>query len=116
MSSSHDHAEHGHADHGHDALDHGHTNYIAIFWILAALTVAEVAYAELALGWGFSLATMRVVLMGMAFVKAAIVGLYYMHLKFEKILLYIVACSPLGFAAILFAGTLWDITWYQQFR
>jgi cytochrome c oxidase subunit 4 len=111
MSSSHD-----HASQGHDALDHGHTNYIAIFWVLAALTVTEVAFAEYALGMGFNIPIMRVVLMGMAFVKAAIVGLYYMHLKFEKILLYIVACSPLAFASILFVGTLWDITWYQQFR
>src|SRR4051812_31320713 len=84
----HGHAGHGaaaHAGHGHAAGAHGHKpnikEYLVIFVVLTVLTALEVAIANPSLG--ISKTLMRLGLVGMALSKAAIVGLYYMHLKHE---------------------------------
>jgi cytochrome c oxidase subunit 4 len=66
-------------------------NYIGVFWWLLALTIIEVAviYAPIPkLG-------IVILLIGLALTKAALVALYYMHLKFEARTLGIIAVTPL---------------------
>ena len=67
-----------------------HPNYLGIFVALAVLTVIEVtvAYAPIAHGWKM------LGLLSMAITKALLVALYYMHLKFDKRLIMLVALIP----------------------
>ena len=57
-----------------------HPKYMRIFWILLALTVAEVAVVYMPL----PKIVIALLLIGMACSKALYVALYFMHLKFEK--------------------------------
>jgi cytochrome c oxidase subunit 4 len=73
-------------------------NYMAIFWWLLGLTIAEVAWAviphrsELILAVG---------IVGFAIIKAVLVALYFMHLKFERKTLGILFASTLILGCIL---------------
>jgi cytochrome c oxidase subunit IV len=69
---------------------HAEPNYMAVFYWLAALTIIEVAVTFLPLT-KFAIAAILVVL---AFTKAALVALYFMHLKFERRTLLLVAVTP----------------------
>ncbi len=79
--------------------------YYRIFGILTVLTIAEmlwvyaVPHSRAMLGGGLAL---------MAAAKAALVALYYMHLKYEGKLLWIVALFPLVLVIVLIAGFLPD--------
>ena len=76
---------------------HPQPNYGAIFLALFVFTVVEVFVA------GFPLPKFYIALMLIAFalVKAGLVAIFYMHLKFEKMLLTLIVLSPFVFAAIL---------------
>jgi caa(3)-type oxidase subunit IV len=69
---------------------HSTSNYIKIFWILLALTVIEVAIVYMGLP-KMLLASLLVIF---AVWKAALVAMHFMHLKFEKKTLTIVALAP----------------------
>ena len=77
---------------------HKHPNYMAIFWWLLGLTIAEVAWAviphrsELILASG---------IVGFAVIKAVLVALYFMHLKFERKTMGILFASTLILGCIL---------------
>jgi len=78
-----------HAKHG--------PSYMAIFWYLAALTVIEIAViympiAKLAIG---------VMLVTLATTKAAMVALYFMHLRLETRTLGYIALTPLVIGTLL---------------
>jgi cytochrome c oxidase subunit 4 len=79
------------------AMAHRHPNYMAIFWWLAALTVLELAviFAPLAK------ITIGVLLVGLALSKAALVAMYFMHLRFEVRTLGLIAIVPLVIATLL---------------
>ena len=81
---------------------HAHPNYILIWVFLAALTAVELSVAFLP--WPKTVIIL--VLVGMAFWKAALVGLYYMHLRFERRRLRILAMAPLPFAVIIVVAVL----------
>lgn len=68
-----------HATHA-EVHEHPHVNYMRIFWILLFLTLAEYFYAMLTQE-NFVLLVLG--LMTLALVKASLVGLYFMHVKFE---------------------------------
>jgi len=78
----------------------GHTipNYMAIFWWLLGLTIAEVGWAvlphrsELVLAGG---------IVAMAIVKAVLVAMYFMHLRFERRTMGILFASTLILGMIL---------------
>jgi cytochrome c oxidase subunit 4 len=78
----------------------GHTipNYMAIFWWLLGLTIGEIAWAvmphhsELVLAGG---------IVALAIVKAVLVALYFMHLKFERRTMGILFASTLILGLIL---------------
>jgi cytochrome c oxidase subunit 4 len=76
---------------------HKHPNYMAIFWYLAILTVIELAVIFLPLGK----ITIGVLLCGLAVAKAALVAMYFMHLRFETRTLGMVAIIPLVIATLL---------------
>ena len=69
---------------------HHETNYMAVFWWLLALTVIEVAVIYLPI----AKMAIAVMLVTMAITKATLVAMYFMHLKFEKRTLALVALSP----------------------
>ena len=69
---------------------HPEPNYMGVFWWLLALTIIEVAVIYLPIA-KFAIAIM---LITMAVTKAALVALYFMHLKFERRTLALVALSP----------------------
>ena len=87
------------------AQAHSQPNYMGVFWWLLALTIAEVsvAYAHMP-----KLITV-ILLVGMAFTKAAMVALYFMHLKFERSTLTLIALTPLILCIFLSLMLLSDI-------
>ena len=84
-------------DQGERTARHGHPNYIGIWVMLAVLTGVELGVAFLP----FSKTVLIVLLIGLAFWKAALVALYYMHLRFEPNRLRILAVAPLPLIVIL---------------
>ena len=70
---------------------HAEPNYIGVFWWLLALTILEVA----AIYMPFPRMVIAILLVGMALSKATLVALYFMHLKFERLTLGIIAVTPL---------------------
>jgi cytochrome c oxidase subunit 4 len=71
---------------------------MAIFWILAGLTVVEVGFSVLL---DLPKYAMIVGLVGFAVVKAALVALFFMHLRFERKSLGIIVGSTLILGMIL---------------
>jgi cytochrome c oxidase subunit 4 len=90
--------------------DHAHAPYIKIFFWLGILTVAEIVWALPSVG--IPRLPMILGLGAMAFVKAALVGLYYMHLKYEKRLIWGVILFPVVLAVVMIAGLLPDAIGY----
>ncbi len=79
------------------ASTHKDPNYMAIFWWLAALTVIEIGViytpmARLLIG---------ILLVSLAISKAALVAMYFMHLRFERRTLGLIAVTPLFLGALL---------------
>ena len=76
---------------------HKHPNYMAIFWWLAILTVVEIAVIYMPL----TRLVIGMLLVCLAVSKAALVAMYFMHLKFETRTLGMVAVTPLVIATLL---------------
>jgi caa(3)-type oxidase subunit IV len=79
--------------------------YYRIFALLTVFTIAEIA-------WATYFHESRALLAGglglMAAFKAAMVALYYMHLKYERWLLWIIAGFPLVLVVVMISGFLPD--------
>ena len=94
------------------AEQHKHPNYWAIWAVLLVLTILEVLVARLP-HWIDDTrqvwATTITVLVLLAFVKAACVALFFMHLKFERKLFVVIVCAPLFLAAVLVLALLPDV-------
>jgi len=84
---------------------HSSANYLKIFYILLALTIVEVAIVYLHLP-KILLVSLLVVL---AVWKAALVAMHFMHLKFEKTTLMVIALSPFVLCVFLILMLLPDI-------
>jgi len=88
------------------STDHKEPNYMAVFFALAILTAVEIGViylpiAKLAIGISLIL---------LALAKAALVALYFMHLKFEKRTLGVIALTPLLICTLLIISLLPDLT------
>ncbi len=85
---------------------HAEPNTISIFWWLLALTILEIAviYTPIA-----RLAII-ILLVGFALAKAALVGMYFMHLRFERITLAMIAATPLIICLFLILMLLPDMS------
>jgi cytochrome c oxidase subunit IV len=68
-----------------------HPNYMGVFVWLAVLTVLEIGVIYLPL----TKFAIVLLLIGLALTKATLVALYYMHLKFERRTLGMIAVVPL---------------------
>ena len=84
---------------------HSTANYIKIFWILLVLTVIEVAIVYM----GLPKMLLAGLLVIFAVWKAALVAMHFMHLKFEKRTLSIVAIIPFILCVFLILMLLPDI-------
>lgn len=81
-------------------------NYIAIFWWLLALTILEVAVIFTPL----ARVLIVILLVGMALSKACLVAMYFMHLKFERTALGLIAVTPLLLCVLLVFALLPDLS------
>lgn len=87
------------------ATTHTHPNYMGIFWVLLVLTVVEVGITFLGLP-KMLLASLLVIL---AVWKAALVAMYFMHLKFEPKTLAMIAIVPFVLCLFMILMLLPDI-------
>ena len=78
-------------------LEHKQPNYAGVFWSLFVLTILEIVAANAPIAKTFSV----IALVTLAVMKASLVALFYMHLKFEKQLFYMIVFFPLLLAFIL---------------
>ena len=79
--------------------EHSHPPYMLIWVVLLVLTLAEVAMSLYMTN--VSKVVLAVGLIFMAVWKAALVAMYYMHLRYEPARLWILAISPIPLAFIL---------------
>ena len=86
--------------------NHKEPNYMGVFYWLAVLTVIEIGIIYLPIAQ-LIIAFMLVVL---AVAKAALVGMYFMHLKFEKRTLGMIAMTPLVLCTLLMFALVPDLT------
>jgi cytochrome c oxidase subunit IV len=87
------------------AGDHAEPNYIAIFIYLTVLTAAELAVYAL-----FPGVAKVAMLVALAWAKAALVAMYFMHLRFERRTLAIVAITPITLVTFLCFMLMPDLT------
>ena len=79
--------------------------YYKVFAWLTAFTIGEVAWAVWLIEFRYAL----IIGLGlMAAIKAALVGLYYMHLKYEGKLIWGAILFPLVLVLVMIAGFLPD--------
>lgn len=74
------------------------TNPVIVFLILAVFTIIEVGITVIA---GLPRATTVPLLLSISFVKASLVALYFMHLRYEKAVYGLVFIAPAAFAVLL---------------
>ena len=86
---------------------HQEPNYMNIFWALTALTVIEVVIPLLGM---FPRMTNGMILVTLAVIKATLVALYFMHLKFEKSALGWIALTPMAICVFLVFMLMPDLT------
>jgi cytochrome c oxidase subunit 4 len=100
---------HGHAE----PTPHHKVNYVAVFITLVVLTVVTVAVAFV----GLKQEWQKVLLaLAIASVKASFVVLYFMHLKFEGKLIYLILIVPVSFCIILVVSLLPDVSFAPIFH
>ncbi|MBI1966776.1 MAG: cytochrome C oxidase subunit IV family protein [Gemmatimonadetes bacterium] len=85
-----------------------HPPYLLIWLYLFLLTAAEIA---LAFELPFSRNVKLILLLGLAVWKALLVALFFMHLKFERWHLRILAIVPLPLAAIFILAAITENLW-----
>lgn len=74
---------------------HKSPNYMAVFYWLAALTVLEIG------AYYLPPPSKYVILVALALSKAALVAMYFMHLRFERRTLAYIALTPLAMGTLL---------------
>jgi cytochrome c oxidase subunit 4 len=90
-----------------EASKHAHPNYLAIFVVLTVLTAIELSVAFLP----WSRTAVLLTLVGLAVWKALLVALYFMHLRFEKKPLRILAAAPLPLTVIIVLAVMTEFRW-----
>ena len=90
---------------GH-AVDHAEPNYIAIFVYLAILTAVELFVYAI----GLPQVAKVGLLVALAFAKAVLVAMYFMHLAIERRALAMIAITPILLVTFLCFMLLPDLT------
>ncbi|MEM1107717.1 MAG: cytochrome C oxidase subunit IV family protein [Planctomycetota bacterium] len=108
----HDDDHHGHSggDHAHHVVPLGFL--FSIFLVLMFLTFITVAVTKLDFGYEMNL----VVAMAIALVKAAVVGLYFMHLRWDAPLNGIILVVSLLFVTLFITFSLMDTGQYAGYQ
>lgn len=88
------------------ANDHAEPNYLAIMGALTALTILELMVPPLV----SAKLTAGSLLVILAVVKALLVALYFMHLRFERTTLSVIALVPMVICVFLIVMLLPDLT------
>ena len=88
------------------ATAHKNPNYILIFWWLLALTILEIGVIYTPL----TKLVIGTLLVGLALSKAALVALYFMHLRFEPRTLGVIVLTPLFLCVLLVFALLPDLS------
>lgn len=89
------------------ATDHSETSiYVRVFWWLFVLTVVEISVVFMPM----AKLLINMALVILALVKASLVALYFMHLRFERRTLALVALTPLLLGVLLVFALLPDLT------
>ncbi|MFZ0889798.1 MAG: cytochrome C oxidase subunit IV family protein [Candidatus Binataceae bacterium] len=79
------------------SVEHAEPNYVAIFAYLTVLTIAELLVA-----YYVDVKPVRVgLLVALAWAKAAMVAMYFMHLRFERRALAVIALAPVALVSFL---------------
>lgn len=86
---------------------HHEPNYMNIFWALTILTIVEVLVPVLGV---FSRPVNGTILVLLAVAKALLVALYFMHLRFERTTLGVIALTPMIICVFLILMLLPDLT------
>ncbi len=105
MSSSHNHNHSDHS-HSHEAGEHHilpFDVYLKVFGSLIFLTIITVWVAQFNFG-----AFNGLVAMGIATIKAALVGMYFMHLKHDNKLYSTILVGSVGFLILFWFFTFFD--------
>jgi caa(3)-type oxidase subunit IV len=100
--------------HGHTVpAPHHKVNYLAVLILLVVLTIVTVAVAFLHIQkeWQKVLLALTI-----ATVKAAAVVLYFMHMKFEGKLIYLILIVPVTFCIVLVVSLLPDVSFAPIFH
>jgi cytochrome c oxidase subunit 4 len=84
---------------------HAEPNYLGVFWWLLALTILEIAVVYMPM----AKIVIAALLVTLAISKAALVAMYFMHLKFERRTLALVALSPFVLCLFLILMLMPDI-------
>jgi cytochrome c oxidase subunit IV len=100
---------HGHAE----PTAHHKVNYLAVFITLVVLTVITVVVAFVNLK---SEVAKVFLALAIASIKASAVILYFMHVKFEGKLIYLILIVPLTFCVLLVISLLPDVTFAPIFH
>jgi len=78
-------------------------NYYFIWFLLFVLTMVEVGVAYVS---ALPRNLLILILLALALWKATLVAMYYMHLKYERLRLILLATAPIPLAIILVLGVL----------
>lgn len=90
----------------------GPRTYLAIYGWLIVLTVAEVGVVLL----GWPKRAIVVMLLATALAKASLIALYFMHLKFDRRMVWLLPGIPIALA-IFFVGMLFpDLVFHLPLR
>ncbi len=86
-------------------------NYMGVFWWLLILTILEMFAGSISVSPAYPQAAKAFLLVAMALGKAALVAMYFMHLKFETRILGAIAVTPLVLCVFLLFMLMPDLTW-----
>ena len=100
--------------HGHtEPTPHHKVNYVAVFTTLVVLTVVTVVVAFVNVKSEFAKVMLA---LAIASVKASAVVLYFMHVKFEGKLIYLILVVPVTFCVVLVLSLLPDVSFAPIFH
>jgi len=111
MTASHSNSRIPEEAHGHtEPTPHHAVPYYKIFTLLCVLTIVTVGIYFLLVKMEVQNELVRVVVaLSIAAVKAGFVALFFMHLKFEGKLIYLIAIIPLILTVLLVAALIPDV-------
>lgn len=104
--------------HGHsEPTPHHAVSYYSIFILLVILTVVTVGAYFILMAMGVHNELVRVIVaLSIAAVKATFVAMFFMHLKFEGKLIYLIAIVPLILTVLLVVALIPDIVHSPSFN